>query len=305
MLLELRIRDFAVIRDLSMELGPGLNVLSGETGAGKSILIGALSLLLGERALSETVRAGADRAIIEGVFELAAHPELLTRLEEFGFPREGELLILRREVHAEGRNRAWINGSPATAASVGAFGRALVDMHGQHEHQTLLHPEEQRAILDRFAEAGELAAEVADRHGVLVALQEERAQRAERHRELESRADFLRFQLSEISEATPRQGEDEEAERELSRLDHAEELATKATQAHGLLYGDEGSASEQVAAARALLRRLAEVDPSLAGLASELDGAYHQITEAGRTLGSYASGVEMDPRRAEGLRSRL
>jgi DNA repair protein RecN (Recombination protein N) len=305
MLLELRIRDFAVIRDLSMELGPGLNVLTGETGAGKSILIGALSLLLGERALSETVRAGADRATIEGVFDLSAHPELLARLEEFGFPREGEFLILRREVQAEGRNRAWINGSPATAAAVGAFGRALVDMHGQHEHQTLLHPEEQREILDRFAEAGELATEVGRRHRTLAELQEERAHREERRRELETRADFLRFQLNEISEAAPRAGEDQEAERELSRLDHAEELVRKAGEAHALLYGSEGSASEQVAAARALLRRLAEVDPSLGQLAEDVDTAYHQVTEAGRTLGSYSSGVEMDPRRAESLRSRL
>ena len=151
MLVELRIRDYAVIEDLSLTLGPGLNALTGETGAGKSIIVGALSLLLGERASSTVVRAGAERATVEAVFDVSGLPELEARLDDLGFrPEEGNL-ILRREVAAEGRNRAWINGSPATAGAVGELGNALVDLHGQHEHQTLLRPADQRAILDAFA----------------------------------------------------------------------------------------------------------------------------------------------------------
>ncbi len=304
MLIELRIRDFAVIRDLSVELGPGLNTLTGETGAGKSILIGALSLLLGERASSDSVRAGTDRAVVEAVFDLSGRPEILQRLPELGLPTEDEFLLLRREVQAQGRNRAWINGSPATAGAVGEFGRALVDLHGQHEHQTLLRPDEQRRILDDFAEADGLAGEVEGLYRELQELVGERRAREERMRELEARADFLRFQLQEIEDAEIRPGEDEELELELKRLDHAEDLARDAEEAYVLLYAEEGSASERLSRVRELVARLARVDPSLAPHGEEVENAYHLVTELGRTLGDYASGIEVNPGRAEEVRRR-
>ena len=152
MLSELRIRNFALIDRLTVRLGPGLNVLTGETGAGKSIIVGALSLLLGERASADVVRAGEDRASVEGVFDVAGRDDVARILDERGIdPDEDGLLVLKREVAVEGRNRAWINGSPTTAAVLGELGRALVDLHGQHEHQTLLRRDEQRAILDAYA----------------------------------------------------------------------------------------------------------------------------------------------------------
>lgn len=305
MLVELRIRDFAVIRDLSLEMGPGLNALTGETGAGKSILIGALSLLLGERASSDSVRTGADRARVEAVFDLASSPEVKARLDELGIPAEDDYLVLRREVQAEGRNRAWINGSPATAGVVGEFGRALVDLHGQHEHQTLLHAPEQRAILDDFAGAQPTARRVADLHSELSRLRTEQEEREGRRRELESRADFLRFQLGEIEDASLEAGEDARLEEELRRLDHAEELARDADALHHLLYAEEGAVSERLAEALRLLRGIARVDDSLSELATEVEESYHRITEVGRSLGHYAAGVEMDPARAEELRRRL
>jgi DNA repair protein RecN (Recombination protein N) len=157
--------------------------------------VGALSLLLGERASSDVVREGAERAVVEGVFDVSGRPELEERLDELGFERADGFLILRREVAAEGRNRAWINASPATAGVVGELGRALVDLHGQHEHQTLLLPEEQRGILDAYARTEALAADVARLHREASRLRAEREERAERLRELEGRADFLRFQL--------------------------------------------------------------------------------------------------------------
>jgi len=305
MLIELRIRDFAVIRDLSLEMGAGLNALTGETGAGKSILIGALSLLLGERASSESVRAGADRAVVEAVFDLQGRPALLGRLSELGFPVEDDFLLLRREVQAEGRNRAWINGSPATAGSVGEFGRALVDLHGQHEHQTLLRSEEQREILDAFAGAGELAGRVELLYRELAELRSRREAGEARRRELEARADFLRFQLQEIGEAKPVEGEDADLETELRRLDHAEELARDATSVEALLYGDEGSASERLAEARDLLRGLARVDETLSEAREQAEELFHRVTELGRTMGSYSAGIEMDPGRAEEVRRRV
>jgi DNA repair protein RecN (Recombination protein N) len=304
MLIELRIRDYAVIQDLALELGPGLNALTGETGAGKSIIVGALSLLLGERASSDAVRTGADRAAVEAVFDLSGRDDLKARLDELGHAAEDDLLILRREVQAEGRNRAWINGSPATAGTVGDFGRVLVDLHGQHEHQTLLRPDAQRSILDDFAGAREAAQAVAELHGELAALRSEGEEKAERRRELEARADFLRFQLGEIQEAELAADEDRAVDEELKRLEHAEELARDAEAVHQLLYAEEGSASERLARARELLRNLARFDPGLEELRDRVEEVYHLATEAGRSAGDYASGVEVDPGRTEELRGR-
>ncbi|TVP47059.1 MAG: DNA repair protein RecN [Gemmatimonadales bacterium] len=304
MLLELRIRDLAVLRDLTLRLEPGLNVLTGETGAGKSILVGGLSLLLGERASSEAVRVGADRALVEAVFDISELPELHEQLELQGLPDEDGLLLLRREVQREGRNRAWINGSPATAGVLGSFGRALVDLHGQHDHQTLLDPDEQRTILDAHAEAAGAAGRVRRRHQELSRLQAELEARDARTRELEQRADFLRFQLEEIRSVSPEEAEDTRVEEELSRADHAEELAGEASAVHEALYAGEGAASEILAQARDRLVRLVRLDPGLAELRDLVESAFHQVTEAGRSAGSYASEVEVDPRRAETLRER-
>lgn len=305
MLVELRIRDYAVVEDLTLTLGPGLNALTGETGAGKSIIVGALSLLLGERASSTVVRAGADRATVEAVFDLADVPGLEARMEDLGFrPEEGHL-ILRREVAAEGRNRAWVNGSPATAGVVGELGTALVDLHGQHEHQTLLRSAEQRDILDAFAGAREEAAEVAELHGRVRTLREDIDAREERLREVESRADFLRFQLEEIEAADLRPGEDAELEAEANRAGHAEELVQGAGTVHSALYADEDSIADRLAEVRTLLRKLSRTDATLEDAAGALDDAYHGLVDVARRMGAYAEDVEHDPRRLETIRRRL
>jgi DNA repair protein RecN (Recombination protein N) len=305
MLVELRIRDYAVVEDLSLTLGPGLNALTGETGAGKSIIVGALSLLLGERASAAVVRAGAERATVEAVFDVGGLPDVEARVEEMGFRPEDGHLILRREVAAEGRNRAWVNGSPATAGAVGELGAALVDLHGQHEHQTLLRPAEQRAILDAFAGAHEGAARVREVHGRVRALSEELAERERRVREVESRADFLRFQLGEIEEARLEPGEDEALEAEARRHEHAEELVQGASGVHDALYAGEDAVADRLSEARALVQRLARFDPALEDVARALEDAYHQVNEVGRRMGDYASSVDHDPRRLEEVRARL
>lgn len=305
MLIEIRIRDYAVIDDLRLELGPGLVALTGETGAGKSIIVGALSLLMGERASSETVRVGAERAVVEGVFDVSGRPEVLARLEEQGLAAEDGLLILRREVAAEGRNRAWVCGSPATASLVGELGRSLVDLHGQHEHQTLLHAAEQRGVLDAFAGAGPMAARVRLLHAELRSLEGELEALESRRREIESRADFLRFQASEIADAHLEAGEDEALDEEARRLEHAEELAEDASNLHQGLYAGEDAVSDRLAELRSVLQRLARIDGSLADTAGMVEEAYHQVVEAGRALGDYAASVEHDPGRIEKVRRRL
>ena len=305
MLTHLRVCDYAVLDEATLELGPGLSVLSGETGAGKSLLVGALSLLLGERAAADVVRAGADRAVIEGAFDVTGRPELADRLDELGIVPEDGVLVLKREVAAEGRNRAWVNGSPATVAVVGELGSLLVDLHGQHEHQALLRPDEQRRILDAFAGAAALAAEVAERFEDRARLLCELGTVEARRRELEARADFLRFQRDEIGGARVEKGEDEALEEEARRLEHASELAVETGGLHERLYAGEDAASDRVSMARDVVQRLARVDPSLEEIAALLESAYHQVVEAARRLGDYAAGVEHDPSRLDRVRHRL
>ncbi len=305
MLVELRIRDYAVVDDLTLSLGSGLNALTGETGAGKSIIVGALSLLLGERASSEVVRTGAERATVEAVFDLEGLPELRERVEELGFRLDDGLLILRREVAAAGRNRAWAGGSPATAGVVGELGSALVDLHGQHEHQTLLRPRDQRSILDAFGGSRSLAVDVARRHVHLQGLRDELDVREERRRQVESQADFLRFQLDEIDEARLEPGEDEALEAEAGRHEHAEELAQGAEALYRLLYDGDGSVTDRLTEARRMVARLADFDPSLRSEAGRIEEAFHLVSDAGQALGDYGSGVDFDPARLEEVRSRL
>jgi DNA repair protein RecN (Recombination protein N) len=305
MLIELRIRDFAVIEEISVEMGPGLHALSGETGAGKSIIVGALSLLLGERASSENVRSGAAKSSVEAVFDVSTLPAVRDRIDDLGFELDDGLLILRREVVAAGRSRAWVNGSPVTAKIVGELGRSLVDLHGQHEHQTLLRAEDQLRILDAFARVSDQAAEVLERYRHLTELKARLAEMQERRRELEGRADFLRFQQGEIEEAGLQPGEDLLLQEESRRLEHAEELAREAMRVYEELYGGETAIADQVARLRSALERLCSWDPSLDYAVASLGEAYEHVSEVGRQLGGYASDIDQDPVRLEEVRARL
>ncbi|MGH7638362.1 MAG: AAA family ATPase, partial [Gemmatimonadaceae bacterium] len=168
MLTELRIRNFAIIESLTLPLGPGFNVLTGETGAGKSIIVGALGLLLGERGTADVVRTGTDRATVEGVFDASGHDELLATLDERGVEVEDGLIVLKREVTSARRTRAWVNGSTVTATVLADIGRALIDLHGQHEAQSLLDSASQRAVVDAFGGSRDLVASVRESHDTLV-----------------------------------------------------------------------------------------------------------------------------------------
>jgi len=305
MLVELRIRDYAVGEDLTLVLGPGLNALTGETGAGKSIIVGALSLLLGERASSSVVRTGAARATVEAVFDVSAEPRVAAELEDLGFRPEDGLMILRREVAAEGRNRSWVNGSPATAGVVGDLGAALVDLHGQHEHQTLLRPADQRRILDAFAGAVEESRVVGALYAELQSLRHDLDNREERRREIESRADFLRFQLSEIDDAELQPGEDDALESEAGKHEHSEELTRGASEVHEILYGADDSVTDRIAAARKRLERLADFDPALSDQVASLSEAALTVSDVGRRLGDYAESIDHDPRRLAEVQRRL
>jgi DNA repair protein RecN (Recombination protein N) len=305
MLSELRIRNFALIDRLTVRLGPGLNVLTGETGAGKSIIVGALSLLLGERASADVVRAGEDRASVEGVFDVAGRGDVAAVLDERGIePDEDGLLVLKREVAVEGRNRAWVNGSPTTAAVLGELGRALVDLHGQHEHQTLLRRDEQRAILDAYAANAVPLARVREAYGAASALRREIAGLEARRREAAQRADFLRFQVDEIEAGALRPGEEDELEDEARRLSHSEELQALAGGLADAVSGSERALLGEVGSLRRQIDQLVRIDPAQDEVRELYENAYYSLQELGERMERYAATVEHDPRRLDDIRRR-
>jgi DNA repair protein RecN (Recombination protein N) len=305
MLSELRIRNFALIDRLTVRLGPGLNVLTGETGAGKSIIVGALSLLLGERASADVVRAGEDRASVEGVFDVAGRDDIARILDERGIdPDDDGLLVLKREVAVEGRNRAWVNGSPTTAAVLGELGRALVDLHGQHEHQTLLRRDEQRAILDAYAANALLLSRVREAYGTASALRREIAGLDARRREAAQRADFLRFQVDEIESASLRPGEEEELEDEARRLSHSEELQALSGGLADAVTGGERALLHEVGSLRRQIDSLVRIDPAQGEVRELYENAYYSLQEIGERMERYAATVEHDPRRLDEIRRR-
>src|SRR3954467_13386349 len=213
MLTELRIKNFAIIESLTLPLARGFNVLSGETGAGKSIIVGALGLLLGERASADVIRTGAERATVEGVFDVSDRPEIRALLDERGIDVEEPTAGLKREV-ASGRARAWINGTTVNAGILAEVGQLLVNLHGQHEAQTLLDPDAQRRILDAFAGGIEQASLVRQAHGDLASIVREIADLTKRRADAERRADYLRHVVKEIGDAQLVDDEDARLEEE-------------------------------------------------------------------------------------------
>ncbi|HEY8165867.1 MAG TPA: AAA family ATPase, partial [Gemmatimonadaceae bacterium] len=241
MLTELRIRNFAIIESLTLPLAPRFNVLSGETGAGKSIIVGALGFILGERGSSDLIRTGADKATVEGVFDISGNADVARFADEKGIDTEDGTLILKREISQTGRGRAWANGSPVTAGVLGELGRQLVNLHGQHEAQTLLDPESQREILDRFGAAADEAAEVRLAHGEAASTAHEIATLTARRADAEKRADYLRHVVREIEAAQPKPDEDSLLESEARVLENADELRSLAQSvADSLTAEDEG-----------------------------------------------------------------
>jgi DNA repair protein RecN (Recombination protein N) len=303
-LTELRIRNFAIIETLTLPLAPGFNVLSGETGAGKSIIVGALGLLLGERASTDLIRTGADKATVEGVFESAGHTELLALLDERGVDVDDNTVVLRREVSANGRARAWINGTTTTAGVLAEVGRMLVNLHGQHEAQALLDEDSQRAILDAFGGATEQAARVRARAEELAAISREIDALLGRKQEAERRSDYLRHVVEEIESAKLREGEDVQLEDEARRLEHADELRTLAEGIATALDSGDDAVLPSLAHVHRSLAAIQRIDPSLERVQELYDNAYYALEELARTLGDYAAAVELDPARLADVQRR-
>jgi len=303
MLTELRIKNFAIIETLTLPLARGFNVLSGETGAGKSIIVGALGLLLGERASADLIRTGAERATVEGVFDVGDRPEIRTALDEHRIDVDEETVVLKREI-APGRARAWINGTTVNAGLLAEIGRQLVNLHGQHEAQTLLDAEAQRRILDAFAGATDKAAEVRQSHDELSSIIREIAELTKRRAEAERRADYLRHVVKEVGDAKLADGEDTRLEDEARRLEHAEELRALASGIAAALDGEEESVLPKLSSLSRQLASIQRIDPSLSRLQESYDAAYYSLESLARELEEYESTVELDPARLEDVRRR-
>jgi DNA repair protein RecN (Recombination protein N) len=311
MLAELRIRDLAIIENLEMVFGPGFNVLTGETGAGKSIIIDAVSLLLGDRASQEAVRAGADRTEVEGAFQLGplAAARIASLLAENGL--EGDdagWLMLAREVRAGGRSVARVNGRAVSTSLLGELGGRLVDVHGQGEHLSLLRESEHIGLLDRYAGLDDEQRAVAELVRSLRAVRRELEGLRQDERERARRIDLLTYQVGEIRAASLREGEPEELEGERRRLANAEQLAQLSSEALQLLQeGSEEqlSASDAMGAAEQALGRLARLDPDLETLGEQLAEATALLEDLARELGRYRDAIEFNPRRLELVEERL
>jgi DNA repair protein RecN (Recombination protein N) len=301
-LTELRVRDLAVIADVTLPLQPGLNVLTGETGAGKSMLVDALALLLGERASAEVVRPGAEKTIVEGAFEFASavHRHLLPPFAALGIELDEGRLVLKREVLREGKSRAWVNGSPTTIGVLAEIGALLVDLHGQHETQSLLRPEAQRDMLDAYADADVERVAVRDAHARLKELEQREAELASRQDEVRRKADYLRHVVHEIEKAAPKVGEDDALELEAKRLAHADELGRLARELEETV----DAAGGGLARAHKILGGLVQLDPSAAPWQEMLDAAFANVTELAQAAREYASDIEADPARLGSVEQR-
>lgn len=304
MLTELRIRNFAIIDAVTLPLERGLNVLSGETGAGKSIIVGALGLLLGERGSADLVRPGAERATVEGVFELARRGDLIALIDERGIEAEEGTVVLKREIAASGRGRAWINGTPVTATVLAEVGRALVNLHGQHEAQTLLDDDSQRHILDAYAGAPSTVADVRAIHAELAGIRRAIDEITRRRTAAEKRADYLRHVATEIEEARLVPGEDAALEDEARILENADELRTLAESVAAFLSDDEHGALARVAGAHRALAQITRIDANAARLQELYDTGFYALDELARAAAEYAGSVELDPERLASVRAR-
>jgi DNA repair protein RecN (Recombination protein N) len=306
MLRELRLKNFVVVESVTVAFDSGLNVLTGETGAGKSILVDAIVLVRGARAQSDVIRAEAETATVEAVFAVDGAGAARAVLDEAGLaPDDNGEIVVRRELARSGRHRAFVNDSPVSVALLERLGDVLVEVHGQHEHQRLLEPARQLDLLDRFADAEDACARV----GVLQAKQ--RAARAAAEltrtaaRDRAQREDLLRFQVGELDAARLQIGEEEALRRELRRLQHAERFTTGLAEAAALLDDDPQSASERLARAARIFQELGRLDPALAAPGEPIEAARLQVEEALGAIRRLRDGTVAEPGRLDAIHERL
>lgn len=304
MLTFLSIRNVAIIDRLELEFGPGLNLLTGETGAGKSIIIDALTLASGGRASADMIRSSEEEAVVEAVFDISSMPDLKTRLDGAGF-EAGDELIVKRCLSKSGRNRVFINGSVATLAQLMETGQRLVTIHGQHESQALLRPEQHLQLLDSYAGTIELRREYSRCFSQVQELKGHLDSYESRERETARRMEILRFQLEELAGSAVVEGEDESLEEQRRLLANAERLAGATSAAFELLYGGDSAMLGELRRVSTSLADAARIDPSLSDLAATVDGAFLQLEDAALQLRDYSARIDSDPETLRQIEDRV
>jgi len=305
MLQSLYVRDYALIEELEMEFGSGLNIITGATGAGKSILIGAMSMILGERANTDVVRGDASKAVVEGIFDDADTERIRSVLEANAIETDPlPRVILRRKITERG-SRGFVNDTPATLDVMRAVAAELIDLHGQHEHQSLLRTETHLRLLDSFGGLGSLVEHYQTKRARVAELVEEREALADRERELRQQKELYEFQIEEIDEVDPRPGEEEELQAERRVLENAEQLYASTQGLYEMLFEDENAVHDQLVVARNDLQDLARIDDAFEEHVDEIESAQIIVSELANFLQDYNAHIEFDPQRLEEIRERI
>lgn len=309
MIQQLYIHDFAVIDELRIDFGPGMNLLTGETGAGKSIIVDAANIALGERSDAEVVRSGCERALVEMVLDVSDSPVAMNLLQDAGLTPEDGQIIVSREIFQNGKSQCRINGRPVTLSFLKDVTDSLVDVHGQHEHQFLLKPTRHISVLDGWLgqQVESVVTEVSEGYRQLSKLKSELLQLQSDERERARTIDLYKFQIQEVANARLIPGEESELEAERTRLANAEKLFAGSSEVFELL-GDrsrEFCALDALGEAVITLQDLASFDPELSSVLDSLQGALYEIEDASRRLREYRDNVEYNPARLQAIEERL
>jgi DNA repair protein RecN (Recombination protein N) len=303
-LAQLTISDFAIIAHLEIFFTTGLNILTGETGAGKSIIINAVNLILGGRATADLIRSGSNEARVEALFRIPEHPALEELTSQFDLPFDGELLI-KRTISREGRNRIVINGSTATLQMLSKLGAFLISISGQHEHQMLLRPDNHLPMLDEFGGLGKERGKLMSSFAQYQALKEDLHCLEREIKEIEERQDLKRFQMKEIEAAGIRPGEDDLLEEEMKRLRYAKELLEIITECYQRLYEQKDSLLSEISHCIKGLEKGAEADQRLGPIKESLASAKVELEEAALELRNLRKTVTVDPSRLAEVEERV
>jgi len=303
MLKSLYIKNFALIDEIKVNFNPGLNILTGETGAGKSIIIGAVSALLGENIDKDFIRQGKSKAVVEGCFIISHH--LLQCFNDMDIEFTNNELIIRREIKKDTRSRTFANDSPISISLLQEIGDLLVDLHGQHSHQSLLHVKRHIDFLDEFGVSDELINEVAHSYNSLSNLQKKLQKLVDQEKMLKEKKELLEFQVKEIEDVDPQLGEEEELERQEKILKNSEKIHQLSDQLTEVLYEGEGSVYEKISEAEEQLSALSDIDKDFNIWAENCNTASVVIEEMVKNIQEYADKIEFDPEELEEMRERL
>ncbi len=304
MLKTLEIKDYALIDHIFVEFGKGLNIITGETGAGKSILVDAMSLLLGERASTEVVRKGAKKSVVEGIFDVEGNNKVKEILEENEIDFEPELIV-RREISLKGSNRCFVNDTPTSLSTIKELGNLLVDLHGQHEHQSLLRTETHIEFLDNFGNYNEVINNYKELYKQLTDTTKELNRLIDKEAALKEKKEIYGFQIKEIDSVSPEENEDDKLIEELNILENSEQLAELTNDIYNLLYESDNSVHDSIVKVKNALEKLQTIDKNFSEPANETETVLALINDIASFVRSYGDKIDINPEEVEAKRERL